>query len=83
MPSRGKQKTTMAKLNRESRLRERKAEKEARKEARRHAALFGPPGEVDGAEADGIHGVDSHVGARSAVPADAHARAHPRPPPRR
>ncbi|HEX8977798.1 MAG TPA: hypothetical protein VF781_14915 [Solirubrobacteraceae bacterium] len=38
MSSRGKKKTTMAKLSRESRLRERRQDKEARKEARRHAA---------------------------------------------
>ena len=38
MSSRGKKKTTMAKLSRESRLRERRVEKVARKEARRHAA---------------------------------------------
>jgi hypothetical protein len=38
MPSRGKKKTTMAKLNREARLRERRTEKKARKEARREAA---------------------------------------------
>ncbi len=38
MASRGKKKTTMAKLNREARLRERRSEKEARKNARRHAA---------------------------------------------
>jgi hypothetical protein len=57
MPSRGKKKTTMAKLNRESKLRERKAEKEARKNARRHAAMFGPPDDVNGAgspETDGL-----------------------------
>jgi hypothetical protein len=35
MASRGKKKTTMAKLSRESRLRERRLEKEARKVARR------------------------------------------------
>ncbi len=35
MASRGKKKTTMAKLSRESRLRERKQEKASRKEARR------------------------------------------------
>jgi hypothetical protein len=39
MSSRGKKKTTMAKLSRESRLRERRIEKEARKQARRDAAL--------------------------------------------
>jgi hypothetical protein len=38
MSSRGKKKTTMAKLNREARLRERRSEKAARKEARRDAA---------------------------------------------
>ncbi len=37
MSSRGKKKTTMAKLTRESRLRERKLEKQIRKEARRDA----------------------------------------------
>jgi hypothetical protein len=35
MASRGKKKTTFAKLNRETKLRERRAEKEARKQARR------------------------------------------------
>jgi hypothetical protein len=39
MSSRGKKKTTMAKLSREARLRERRAEKQARKEARRAAAV--------------------------------------------
>ncbi len=38
MASTGKKKTTMAKLTRESRLRERRLEKEARKRARKHAA---------------------------------------------
>jgi hypothetical protein len=38
MASTGKKKTTMAKLARESRLRERRAEKDARKRARRDAA---------------------------------------------
>ena len=38
MSSRGKKKTTMAKLNREARLRERRVEKTAKKEARRVAA---------------------------------------------
>jgi hypothetical protein len=42
MSPRGKKKTTMAKLTRESRLRERRREKEARKEARRHAATVEP-----------------------------------------
>lgn len=38
MASAGKKKTTMAKLTRESRLRERRLEKEARKRARKDAA---------------------------------------------
>jgi hypothetical protein len=38
MSSRGKKKTTFAKLNREARLRDRRAEKQAKKEARRDAA---------------------------------------------
>lgn len=38
MSSRGKKKTTMAKLSREARLRERRDEKKARKVARREAA---------------------------------------------
>jgi hypothetical protein len=39
MASRGKKKTTMAKLNRETKLREKREEKAARKEARKLAAL--------------------------------------------
>jgi hypothetical protein len=46
MSSRGKKKTTFAKLNRESKLRERRAEKQARKEARR----MGPPEPVQDSE---------------------------------
>ena len=43
MAGRGKKRTTMAKLNRESRLRERRADKEARKDARKRAAALGEP----------------------------------------
>jgi hypothetical protein len=39
MASRGKKKTTMAKLSRESRLRERRIDKQARKEARKLGLL--------------------------------------------
>jgi hypothetical protein len=46
MASTGKKKTTMAKLARESRLRERRAEKDARKRARRDAAAH-PGSQVD------------------------------------
>lgn len=42
MASRGKKKTTMAKLNRETKLRERRQIKEARKEARERARLEPP-----------------------------------------
>jgi hypothetical protein len=46
MSSRGKKKTTMAKLSRESRLRERRLEKEARKQARREGAASQPAEEL-------------------------------------
>jgi len=42
MSSRGKKKTTMAKLNREARLRERRSEKAASKDARREAVAHPP-----------------------------------------
>jgi hypothetical protein len=42
MASSGKKKTTMAKLNRESKLRERRAEKKARKDARKLASAQDP-----------------------------------------
>jgi hypothetical protein len=38
MASGGKRKTTMAKLNRERKLHERRAEKQARKDARKHGS---------------------------------------------
>ena len=44
MASRGKKKTTMAKLNREARLRERRVEKQARKDARKRSAADQPDG---------------------------------------
>ncbi len=48
MASSGKQKTTMAKLMRESRLRERRLEKQAKKDARKQAPAHHPdrPGEA-------------------------------------
>jgi hypothetical protein len=42
MASSGKKKTTMAKLTRESRLRERRLDKQARKEARKQASASSP-----------------------------------------
>ena len=56
MASTGKKRTTMAKLTRESRLRERRLEKEDRKRARKLAALS-PPIEPDDA-LTGSHVVD-------------------------
>jgi hypothetical protein len=52
MASSGKRKTTMAKLSRESRLRERRVEKAARKVARKEAAARGETSEMlrDGLE---------------------------------
>jgi len=47
----------MAKLTRESRLRERRLEKEARKRARKDAATH-PPGEPEGATPEGHVEVD-------------------------
>lgn len=41
MASSGKKKTTMAKLNREARMRERRLDKQARKDARKAAAKLG------------------------------------------
>jgi hypothetical protein len=42
MASRGKKKTTMAKLNRETKLQDRRMEKQARKDARKRAAAQPP-----------------------------------------
>jgi hypothetical protein len=42
MASRGKKKTTMAKLTREAKLRERRLDKQARKDARKRAAAEPP-----------------------------------------
>jgi hypothetical protein len=48
MASSGKKKTTMAKLTRESKLRERRLDKQARKEARKQASALQPdePGDT-------------------------------------
>jgi hypothetical protein len=46
MASNGKKKTTMAKMNRENKVRERRADKQAKKDARKRAAVHaGPPSE--------------------------------------
>lgn len=48
MASSGKRKTTMAKLNRERRLLERRQEKQAKKAARKQAAAHAKANEQDG-----------------------------------
>jgi hypothetical protein len=52
MASSGKRKTTMAKLTRESRLRERRAEKQAKKDARKQASANHPGLPSDAPTAD-------------------------------
>jgi hypothetical protein len=71
MASSGKKKTTMAKLSRESRLRERRLDKQARKDARKRAAAGGadlpgdgPPGQSDESTQPGTA---SREGARPAL----------------
>ena len=52
MASSGKKKTTMAKLMRESRLRERRLDKQARKDARKHAPADDPDRSADTLDGD-------------------------------
>jgi len=65
MASSGKKKTTMAKLNRESRLRERRMEKQAKKNARKLASSQQPDGptepltENDGPDDTSLSGGDT------------------------
>ena len=47
MASSGKRKTTMAKLTRESKLRERRQDKQAKKDARKQAPAYHPDGPGD------------------------------------
>lgn len=55
MSSRGKKKTTMAKLSRESRLRERRLDKQAKKDARKQAPAVDLSSELsDDDEVDGM-----------------------------
>jgi hypothetical protein len=73
MGSSGKKKTTMAKLMRESRLRERRLDKQARKDARKRAAADGssllaqPPG-ADGAPIEPDAGAQPGAGQLDAQP---------------
>jgi len=74
MGSSGKKKTTMAKLMRETKLRERRLDKQARKDARKAAAADGytplaEPADVDGApiEVDGRRRLTGRPGCRGAA----------------
>jgi hypothetical protein len=67
MASSGKRKTTMAKLTRESRLRERRLEKQARKNARKQAAAD-PPSEAGYAPAADVDEVAPDVDAGHPAP---------------
>jgi hypothetical protein len=65
MGSSGKKKTTMAKLNREHRLRERQMEKKAKKDARKRASEEQPVAPTDEAltTEDGVTETDASAGA--------------------
>jgi len=52
MASSGKKKTTMAKLNRESRLRERRLDKQAKKDARKQAPALHPDDTLNATSAE-------------------------------
>ncbi len=53
MASSSRKKTTMAKLNREAAVRERRQRKKIRKDARKQAAIDGPPLDADAPALDG------------------------------
>ncbi len=59
MAARGKKKTTMAKLTRESRLRERRLEKQIKKDDRRQASAEGREPEVTAEETYDVPSVAS------------------------
>jgi hypothetical protein len=71
MASSGKRKTTMAKLSRESRLRERRMEKAARKNARKLAAAdpTSPSSEYDPTGYDPAGDIDESVAPGAEQPA--------------
>jgi hypothetical protein len=66
MASSGKKKTTMAKLTRESRLRERRLDKQAKKDARKLAPAS--HSEWLGETIDATNGESSRTGAREHAP---------------
>jgi hypothetical protein len=74
MASSGKKKTTMAKLTRESKLRERRLDKQAKKDARKHALthpqesdMLNPASGESAVPAPGVDALETVV----QVPADA------------
>jgi len=71
MASNGKKKTTMAKLTRESRLRERRADKQARKDARKQAPAHHADRSDDSLIAAAPTGQPAPESAAAQVPADA------------
>jgi hypothetical protein len=71
MASSGKKKTTMGKLTRESRLRERRLDKQARKDARKQASANSPDGPNDWLAATDGTGQPALETADVQVPADA------------
>jgi hypothetical protein len=68
MASNGKKKTTMAKITRENRVRERQADKQARKDARKQAARDGvvPPWLLEDEATVGSDGSGDAVGGAAA-----------------
>jgi hypothetical protein len=69
MASRGKKKTTMAKLNRERKLRERRLDKQAKKDAR-HASAQHPQQTDDVLTGDGGHSIGSGAEQPALEPVD-------------
>jgi hypothetical protein len=67
--SKGKKKTTMAKLARESKLRERQQDKQARKDARRRGLVDQPAQSDEVSEGDGLESVGSDDAPPLLVPA--------------
>jgi hypothetical protein len=77
LSSRGKTKTTMAKLTRESRLRERRQDKQARKDARRQAALNGESQPIESAFGDDLSSIEPSDDPSSVEPSDDPSPAEP------
>jgi hypothetical protein len=69
MASRGKKKTTMAKLNRERKLRERRLDKQARKDARKDGSAQQPQQSDDALTGDALTGDGQSAGSDAEQPA--------------